>query len=760
MTSFVEYALKYASLGWHVFPLIPRQKIPFPGTHGVKDATTDETQIKAWWTKWPDANIGFACGIGSGPIAVDVDVEESTGINGYDALKELSPLPGTVFQNTPRGGIHVLFKAYNSPKNSPNFRPGISIRCRGYYIVLTPSIHPNGGQYAWGEGCAPWERSLAEYPDFMRPTVRAPWAGNGVKRSQVPNAPHTAPTAPAEDDMLRRASLYLAQCDAAIQGCGGHGKLFWAAGCMTWGCGLSADQAIDILTREYNPRCVPPWDFSLPKDSRDFQRKVTESIKKPPDKPRLWILNDSAYAPIISEQMISKGDIVKLIGNSKLTSNKVKVSSNTQAELDFLCRPPGLVGEICQWINATSMSPQPFLTLACVLAFCGVLFGRKVRDTLDTRTNLYCLGVASSSAGKNHAPKQIRKIAHYAGCGALIGGDDVASDTAIEECLARSPATLCMWDEIGFLLSYIRSGVSQHHARIIPQLMKLYSSAGSVFKGKMYADSENQRTIIQPCFSLYGTSTFKRFIPGISDEQIEDGWLARCLVFRTHVKPHKKRESIDAPVPQHIQDQVSAWFARQIGEIDSNNIGALAVYHGSSGETIEQPPQQIIIPRAPEAEQLFIAFDNESCAYGESNPVVATLWLKSEENARKIALILAAGENFDNPYITYPIADYSCRLIRHLLLDFGKEIVPVITTGQIDSQKQKILSLIENSGIKGCPNREVVQRMRNTIKKQREGLIADLIEAQEIIGHVMGDRKALTYWTPENFHDWSQRNDP
>lgn len=371
------------------------------------------------------------------------------------------------------------------------------------------------------------------------------------------------------------------------------------------------------------------------------------------------------------------------------------------------------------------------------------------------------MGVAPSSAGKAHAPNQIRRLCGAAGCTDLVGGDDVASDSAIEDRVERHPATLFLWDEIGYLLSHIRSGISSHHVRIVPLLMKLYSAAGNIYKGREYAESEKQRTIIQPCCGIYGTSTPERFSGGIAPEELQDGWLSRCLVFRTHAHPPKVRDDCDIPVPQGISDQVTAWFTRQIGETDGQDISAYAVFRGSTGIADVQPPQQIIIPREDEAEKLFLDFDDESIAFGKTNPILNCLWTKAEENARRVALILAASENFESPCITAPIADYACRLIRYSLVNFGQDTVPAIVTGQIDAQKQKLLEIIGQGGANGCSNRVLTQRARWSTKKQRIALLADLEEAEEIVKQIKEGKRTPSFWTVENYQKFLvKQNDP
>lgn len=762
MKSMLEHALEYTRLGWRIIPLIPGQKAPLT-EHAVKDATTDEAQIRKWWKKWPKANIGMACG--SGIYVIDVDIDSSRDVNGYDSLKEFPELPDTVVQDTPRGGFHAFFKTDNPPANKNSFRPGIDIRGDGYYVVLAPSIHPNGGKYDWVDDSSPWDCEYAEFPDFMRPATRAPWAGPVAPQPSVHRTP-------ANEDILDRAKLYLAQVDPAIQGQDGHSKLLWAAVALVRGFKLPDDQALALLEREYNPRCIPAWDLSVPGEAKDFRRKVAEAHKVTPDKPDGWLLDDDAYKPSDPSQVMTQADVAALIANSEarkeMTYKGVPIIHNStvgelgssQGELyvtetSDLLRPPGLVGDICDWINETAMRKQPLLSLACTLAFCGVLFGRKVKDRLGTRTNIYTIGVADSSAGKNHAQTKIRDICDLAGCLDLLGGVNVTGDASIESRLAISPSKLFLWDEIGFLLAHANSGKSKHHSSLIPFLMQLYSSSGSVFLGREYADEEKQRKIIQPCCCIFGVSSPSRFMPGLTPEQVQDGWLARCLVFRiTEEIPRKDRENCTAPPPDELIEMVQRWSDRIIvGENQGNLTGLISF--DKSGEGSAATPTQIEVPNTDNAESMFIQFDDFCEKKGMASGPFRSLWLKGEENARKIALIVAAGADFDRPKITTPIARYACGLVGFLLEDFCNETAPKISSSQLEEHKQKILEIIQGEGVEGCLKRTITRSARWSSKKQRESILTDLVEAGEAC--VLPTDKSVRYWTAGNFIKYMER---
>lgn len=148
----LDAAIDYASRGLAVFPLKPRDKAPITA-HGVHEATTNFDQINKWWKRYPNANIGIACGkISGGLLVVDVDRKQN-GVDGLDSLnaweRENGELPETVRSITGTGGSHLLYRIDGAGKNRVNLLDGVDIRSDGGYIVAPPSVHPNGSQYEW-----------------------------------------------------------------------------------------------------------------------------------------------------------------------------------------------------------------------------------------------------------------------------------------------------------------------------------------------------------------------------------------------------------------------------------------------------------------------------------------------------------------------------------------------------------------------------------------------------------------------------------
>jgi len=179
--SLKEAALRYARMGWFVFPLQVRGKLPMipksEGGKGGEDATADPERISAWWERWPQANIGLATGYKF--LVLDIDPKDKGDESLQFLLQHHGPLPETLEQITGSGGIHYLFaspdfRVRNSQGKNGGIAEGLDIRGWHGYIVAAPSIHPDTGvAYAWYKSETPLEdRPLAPAPPWLLDWLR------------------------------------------------------------------------------------------------------------------------------------------------------------------------------------------------------------------------------------------------------------------------------------------------------------------------------------------------------------------------------------------------------------------------------------------------------------------------------------------------------------------------------------------------------------------------------------------------------------
>jgi hypothetical protein len=247
-------ALAYASLGWHVFPLhswtgdactcgkadcdrLAKHPIYSLAPNGLKNATTDEATIRAWWTKAPSANIGIRTGKVSDLLAVDVDPKHG----GWESLQALferigEPFPPTVEAITGSGGRHFLFRMPEADiRNSAGkLGAGLDVRGNGGYIVAAPSLHRSGNRYQWTSD----EATLADLPYKLMLELAEP---------RRPERRSTPPTG-----FEKRGAWTVGNIGEGAR----NDTLFRRAAAMR-GAGASEDEILDAL-HDLNNSCSPP----------------------------------------------------------------------------------------------------------------------------------------------------------------------------------------------------------------------------------------------------------------------------------------------------------------------------------------------------------------------------------------------------------------------------------------------------------------------------------------------------------------------
>lgn len=214
----MQAALDYAAiLDTAVFPTGPTCKpgsLPRLGTVpdgenkmiACYDATKDPALIKAFWSRYPEANVSIATGAVSGAFVLDVDAKE--GFDGNADLDRLQrmfePLPRTWKSSTPSGGFHFWFRQPDRPMtNRVHFRipdgrggemkSGLDVRTNGGAVAAPPSRKANGA-YAWIDD--PCETELADAPGWLVQLIDPP-------------LPPTKPFEPVRVASLDRTARYV-----------------------------------------------------------------------------------------------------------------------------------------------------------------------------------------------------------------------------------------------------------------------------------------------------------------------------------------------------------------------------------------------------------------------------------------------------------------------------------------------------------------------------------------------------------------------
>lgn len=139
----LNFALKYRRLGLSVIPLAPGLKVPLiPSWKQFQERLASEDEIKEWFQKTPNANIGIVTGRISQVAIVDLD-----GPEGLAEAKRLG-LKSTT-ESLTGDGKHLWFKDNPTLTNGVRVFPGIDIRATGGYVVAPPSRHASGTLYRW-----------------------------------------------------------------------------------------------------------------------------------------------------------------------------------------------------------------------------------------------------------------------------------------------------------------------------------------------------------------------------------------------------------------------------------------------------------------------------------------------------------------------------------------------------------------------------------------------------------------------------------
>ncbi len=210
-------ALAHARNGFYVIPLVEYSKKPLISDWQNR-ATTNSLQIDAWWSQYPNANIGIACEV-SNLIVIDLDTSKgatppspwrelgvSKGKDVFSIVCERakdSELFATYTVITPSGGEHLYFYDQNFAIKQGAEVNGwwrVDTRSKGGYIVAEGSrmVNPRNGKlekyHSNGQNTI-----VLNFPTWLRDKLTS----KATRESHVSPSQSISPTSPKNSKFSR-----------------------------------------------------------------------------------------------------------------------------------------------------------------------------------------------------------------------------------------------------------------------------------------------------------------------------------------------------------------------------------------------------------------------------------------------------------------------------------------------------------------------------------------------------------------------------
>jgi len=384
----------------------------------------------------------------------------------------------------------------------------------------------------------------------------------------------------------------------------------------------------------------------------------------------------AAQPPLVDMEALRTVPEKQSVTASEVAEEQHLSATQTGYELEY---PPGLVGEIAQFIYSSAPRPVKTIAIGAAIGLVAGVVGRSYNIS-GTGLNQYIIQLATTGKGKEGASNGIDSLISAARmscpmCDQFVGPGAFASGQALIKALDERPCFVSVLGEFGLTLQQICSPTA-HSTEIMLRkvLLDLYSKSGwnKTLRSTVYSDTERNTRIVQaPNVTIYGEGTPESFWKGIDEGHISEGLIPRFTILEYHgIRVPRNRNAFHAPC-----EELTKKFS---------DLCSIAISTNTNGTCCP-------VDMELDAVELLDAFDlhADNQINKRSESVEIQLWNRAHLKALKMSALLAVGENAHQPLVTSVHAEWAINLVH-------KEIESVswhFNVGQDNSQEGDLIRI-------------------------------------------------------------------
>lgn len=714
-------AADLAAAGFSVFPCHAdgaQVKRPMPGVFWRSASTSDRVKVAGWWRRWPDSAIGLDLAK-SGLVVIDADRH---GVDdGVEAIGQLMQdhqfdPNGVPVVATPNQGTHFYFRQPDGAQlgNGRGSLPaGIDVRGAGGYVIAPGSVMGDGRLY---EGFGQVS-DAPKLPGWLHKIITG-HTRHDIKRVSVPSSAR-----PIDD----RISAYLERAlalelDAVRYAPRGQRNAQLNTSSFSLGQMVAAGWIgeAEVAAMLENAASELTADDGIVQTRKTIRSGLRAGMKDPREMP------ESEYETVTAEDF-EASERLRLSfdakGKSPTAKPSIAAASDTETDQsnitstapqfdlpDSFLNPPGLVGEIADWICDWTAEPIRIHAVGAALVIVGTIIGRKIYTrTRPSSAALYIGAIAPSGMGKQHPQDAIRlALDEVAGSSSLHCGWNV-SLPALVMALHTNASKAMVADEFADKLIGLRSkNASTSQSAISEGLRSLWGTNTGTYSPDVSL-ARGDAKILRPHLSFYGASTVKDFTRSLVSKDVTNGLFNRFLILPRFGEVQNKPDPDGIMVlPAALKDRLQ-WL--------SSCLSPMQLTMAARGDGF--PSEPILVPMDAGADAL-----NEQNKAHQQQMLMASetddalmLWGRFAEQAKRVAMIVAVGRSPGDPgsvSITRSDLEWSTALVTYSIEQFIGMVRRDMVESWVQAQHKLVLGLVRAAGT--ISRNELVRKVDGRIK--------------------------------------------
>ncbi len=389
--------------------------------------------------------------------------------------------------------------------------------------------------------------------------------------------------------------------------------------------------------------------------------------------------------------------------------------------------PPGLIGEIAQFVYQASPRPVPEIALAAAIGLMAGIAGRSY-NVNGEGLNQYVLLIAQSGTGKEAMASGIDKLMNsiklqIPTSTRIIGPAEISSGEALIKYInSTSQCFVSIMSEFGYRLQALTDKHNPAQKTLKQMFLDLYHKSGNgrIFRPKIYSDKDkNINETISPAFSILAETTPSTFYDCITEEMISDGLLPRFTIIEYKGPRVALNERCASIFPAH-------WLIDKIGSFVANC------------EVLNYHKRVIDIKISKDAENELHKFDKYADAIINKNEKenIRQLWNRAHIKAWKLSGLIAIGVNYIEPEITLDHVKWAL----HLVTNDINALSAKFEAGEIGQNTQEIKQ-----------NRDIIKAIKDfliqdwaEISKYSQGNKMQKMHMDKVVPYAFINRKLIS----------------